>query len=126
MLPEGLFLGWASGSFMRKSQATGGRNGRNGHVRTQHRGWQRTEPCRKGRRKEIKVQGGAERSKHNKINHFLNDNSIMGGQGKWDTVLLMSSGLSLAFKAIHILLLYLLAVTPSLISVPDITGKTIF
>lgn len=59
------------------------------------------------------------RSTDHKINHFLNDRSIME-----DIELLMLNGLYLTFNTIHILLLHLLAVTYSLLSVPDITGKT--
>lgn len=72
---------------------------------------------------EIKVQGGAERSKHNIINHFINDSSIMEGKGENGTESIALRGLSVTFKTLHILLLHLSAVTPSLISVPDITGK---
>ena len=47
----------------------------------------------------------------------------MGGQGKWDTELLMLRVLSLTLMTVHTLLLHLLAETSSLISVPDLTGK---
>lgn len=82
LLPGGPFLGWISGSYMRKPRAKQGstlhQRGHNG-VRRQKRGWQRTEPFKKGRQVDIQVQVRAERSKDNKTNDFLKDSFIMGG-----------------------------------------------